>query len=277
MTLLSVQNLTIKFGGLTAIDDLSFDVPTGQITAIIGPNGAGKTTLFNCITGFYRPQVGNIVLHRETGVLKLNGKPDHWIARNAGIARTFQTSRLFPGMTALENLLVAQHNRLMKASGFSIAGLLGLKSFHRAEAEAVEKARFWLEQVGLISSANSPVGSLAYGIQRRLEVARAMCTDPILLCLDEPAAGLNPRESQDLVELLSMIRAKFGTAQLLVEHDMSVVMGLSDKVVVLEYGRKIAEGTPEHIRHNPAVIRAYLGEDPDEALPPEVAKDLGPC
>jgi len=277
MTLLSVQNLGIKFGGLTAIDDLSFTVPPRQITAIIGPNGAGKTTLFNCITGFYRPQVGRIVLHRENGELTLNGKPDHWIARNAGIARTFQTSRLFPAMTALENLLVAQHNRLMKASGFSIAGLLGLANFHRAETAAVEKARFWLEQVGLISCANNPVGSLAYGVQRRLEVARAMCTDPILLCLDEPAAGLNPKESLDLVELLAMIRAKFGTAQLLVEHDMNVVMGLSDKVVVLEYGRKIAEGTPEHVRHNPAVIRAYLGEEPDEALPLEVAGDLGPC
>jgi len=277
MTLLSVQNLTIKFGGLTAIDALSFDVPAGQITSVIGPNGAGKTTLFNCITGFYRPQIGAITLHGDSGALALTGKPDHWIARNAGIARTFQTSRLFPGMTALENLLVAQHNRLMKASWFSIAGLLGLAPYRHAEKAAVEKACFWLDQVGLSSCADVSVGSLAYGLQRRLEVARAMCTDPKLLCLDEPAAGLNPKESLDLVDLLSMIRAKFGTAQLLVEHDMSVVMGLSDKVVVLEYGRKIAEGTPEQIRHNPTVIRAYLGEAPEDDLPPEIAKDLGSC
>lgn len=276
MTLLDVQNLTIAFGGLTAIDDLSFSVPRGRITAIIGPNGAGKTTLFNCITGFYRPQKGSITLCQPTQKLALTGKPDHWIARH-GIARTFQTSRLFSGMTALENLMVAQHNRLMTASVFSLAGLLGLPRFRRAESAAVEKAKFWLDQVGLGASANTQVGNLAYGLQRRLEVARAMCTDPLLLCLDEPAAGLNPKESLDLVDLLSMIRQRFGTAQLLVEHDMSVVMGLSDKVVVLEYGRKIAEGTPEHIRQDPAVIRAYLGEEPDEALPPDVAKDLESC
>ena len=277
MTLLDVANLTITFGGLTAIDDLSFSAPKGQITAIIGPNGAGKTTLFNCITGFYRPQIGSIRLHRNGDTVTLTGKPDHWIARHGGIARTFQTSRLFAGMTALENLMVAQHNRLMSASVFSLAGLLGLPRFRRAEAQAVEKAQFWLEQVGLSAQANVQVGSLAYGLQRRLEVARAMCTDPLLLCLDEPAAGLNPKESFDLIELLALIRQRFGTTQLLVEHDMSVVMGLSDKVVVLEYGRKIAEGTPHQIRHDPNVIRAYLGEEPDEALPPDVAGDMQPC
>ena len=273
MSLLSVRNLTIRFGGLTAIDDLSFDVPAGKITAVIGPNGAGKTTLFNCITGFYRPNQGEIRL----GDLNLTGKPDHWITRNAGIARTFQTSRLFPGMTALENLMVAQHNTLMAASVFSLAGLLGLPKFRKAEAEGLDKARFWLDQVGLLDRADDAVGSLAYGMQRRLEIARAMCTDPKLLCLDEPAAGLNPKESLDLVALLALIRQQFGTAQLLVEHDMSVVMGLSDQVVVLEYGRKIAEGTPLEIRHDPAVIRAYLGEDPDEDLPPDVEKDLASC
>ena len=277
MTLLAVSDLTIRFGGLTAIDALSFTAPAGRITAVIGPNGAGKTTLFNCITGFYRPQAGSIVLSRGSGAIALTGKPDHWIARTAGIARTFQTTRLFPAMTALENLMVAQHNALMKASGFSIAGLLGLQGFRRAEAQAVDKARFWLDRVGLLDKADRPVGSLAYGLQRRLEIARAMCTDPTLLCLDEPAAGLNPKESLDLIELLAMIRSTFGTAQLLVEHDMSVVMGLSDKVVVLEYGRKIAEGTPDQIRKDPAVIRAYLGEEPDEALPPEIARDLGSC
>jgi branched-chain amino acid transport system ATP-binding protein len=273
-TLLSVDNLTIRFGGLTAIDNLSFAAGTGQITAIIGPNGAGKTTLFNCITGFYRPQTGTISLHRPEGILRLEGKPDHWIARQAGIARTFQTSRLFPGMTALENLLIAQHRSLMKSSVFSLAGLLGLGRYRRAEQQAVEKAVFWLDQVGLAPCANIVVGTLAYGMQRRLEVARSMCMDPRLLCLDEPAAGLNPKESHELIALLSMIRSRFGTAQLLVEHDMSVVMGLSDKIVVLEYGRKIAEGTPEHIRHNPAVIRAYLGESADQEIPPDIAQDL---
>jgi branched-chain amino acid transport system ATP-binding protein len=277
MTLLTVDNLGITFGGLTAIDSLSFTVPKGKITSVIGPNGAGKTTLFNIITGFYKAQTGTITLHRDQGPLVLNGKPDHWIARNAGIARTFQTSRLFPKMTALENLLVAQHNRLMKASWFSLAGLAGLAGFKQAERDAIDKAAFWLDQVGLSGSADKPVASLAYGLQRRLEVARSMCTDPTLLCLDEPAAGLNPHESLELVELLALIRSRFGTSQLLVEHDMSVVMGLSDKVVVLEYGRKIAEGTPEQIRHDPAVIRAYLGEAPDEELPPVVAKDLDAC
>ncbi len=277
MTLLTVDNLGITFGGLVALDSLSFTVPKGQITAIIGPNGAGKTTLFNIITGFYQAQTGTITLHRDAGPLVLNGKPDYWIARHAGIARTFQTSRLFPRMTALENLLVAQHNRLMKASFFSLAGLAGLAGFKKAERDAIDKARFWLEQVGLTGSANVPVGSLAYGLQRRLEIARSMCADPALLCLDEPAAGLNPKESLELVDLLALIRSRFGATQLLVEHDMSVVMGLSDKVVVLEYGRKIAEGAPQQIRHDPAVIRAYLGEPPDEDIPVDIAQDLDKC
>ncbi len=272
--LLQIDALSLRFGGLQALDSLSINVRKGAVTAIIGPNGAGKTTLFNCITGFYPLQSGSITLDGPDGPMSLGGMSDHSIVRNARIARTFQTTRLFPRMTAVENLIVAQHTILMRASLFSVAGLLGLKRFIDAERTAKEKARFWLDQVGLYPQANVEAGSLPYGSQRRLEIARAMCLDPVLLCLDEPAAGLNPRESAELVTLLTGIRDKFHTAQLLIEHDMSVVMGLSDYVYVLEYGRKIAEGTPDEIRHNPAVIRAYLGEEPDEDLPVEVALDM---
>lgn len=272
--LLEIRNLSMRFGGLQALDSLSITVRNGAVTAIIGPNGAGKTTLFNCITGFYAPQSGAITLDTANGTLSLGGMSDHAIVRQARVARTFQTTRLFPRMTAAENLIVAQHASLMRASLFSVAGLLGLKRYADAERAATEKARFWLDQVGLLHQANIEAGSLPYGSQRRLEIARAMCLDPVLLCLDEPAAGLNPRESAELVTLLTHIRDRFNTAQLLIEHDMSVVMGLSDYVFVLEYGRKIAEGTPQDIRHNPAVIRAYLGEDPDEDLPAEIARDM---
>jgi branched-chain amino acid transport system ATP-binding protein len=272
--LLTIDALSMRFGGLQALDSLSITVKKDAVTAIIGPNGAGKTTLFNCITGFYPLQAGAITLTTPDGRLSLGGMSDHAIVRKAKIARTFQTTRLFPRMTAVENLIVAQHARLMKASLFTVAGLLGMKRYARAEREAMEKAAFWLEQVGLYPQANVEAGSLPYGSQRRLEIARAMCLDPVLLCLDEPAAGLNPRESAELVALLTGIRDRFNTAQLLIEHDMSVVMGLSDYVFVLECGRKIAEGTPEQIRLNPVVIRAYLGETPDEELPSEIAKDF---
>ncbi|CAA7623322.1 leucine/isoleucine/valine transporter subunit; ATP-binding component of ABC superfamily [Candidatus Terasakiella magnetica] len=265
--LLNVEHVSMRFGGLFAVNDLSFSAAPRQITAVIGPNGAGKTTLFNCITGFYKPQIGQITLHHPNGSMRLERLDDHAIAAKAGVARTFQNIRLFAKMSVLENLMVAQHTRLMRASVFSLAGLLGLARYRRAERDAVELARHWLERVGLTAQADEEAGSLPYGHQRRLEIARAMCTRPQLLCLDEPAAGLNPRESAELNGLLRSIRDDDGIGLLLIEHDMSVVMGISDHVVVLDYGRKIAEGPPVAIKADPAVIRAYLGE-PDEAEVP---------
>ena len=252
----------MRFGGLVAVDDLSFVADDRKITAIIGPNGAGKTTVFNCLTGFYVPSVGRLALTRpDGGRYLLERMEGHRIARDAGVARTFQNVRLFPRMSVLENLIVAQHARLMHASAFSIAGLLGLPGYRAAERRAIELARSWLDRVALTARADDEAGNLPYGGQRRLEIARAMCTEPALLCLDEPAAGLNPRESAELNRLLLAIRDEFGIGVLLIEHDMSVVMGISDHIVVLDYGRKIAEGTAETVRGDPAVIRAYLGED----------------
>ncbi|WP_263771108.1 ABC transporter ATP-binding protein [Propionivibrio soli] len=263
--LLAVDRLTMRFGGLTAIDDLSLDVHTGRITAVIGPNGAGKTTLFNCMTGFYKPTVGSVRLnHPQRGTLALEALASHQVARAAQVVRTFQNIRLFPKMTVLENLIVAQHNPLQEASRFSLAGLLGLPSYRRAETQAVEKAVRWLTRLGLIDKADLAAGDLPYGTQRRIEIARALCVDPILLCLDEPAAGLNPRESAELNALLQSLVRDDGLSILLIEHDMNVVMNVSDHICVLNYGRKIAEGTPEAIRTNPSVIQAYLGEEEDE-------------
>jgi branched-chain amino acid transport system ATP-binding protein len=256
--LIEVEHLTMRFGGLVAIDDVSFAARPREITAIIGPNGAGKTTVFNCITGFYKPTIGRLTLRGDQEFL-LERMLGHEIGQKAKVARTFQNIRLFPGMTVLENLLVAQHNKLMRASGMSIFGLLGLESFRIAEQAAIEKAREWLERIRLVADADRPAGELPYGAQRRLEIARAMCTEPRLLCLDEPAAGLNPRESAELNDLLVSIRDRDGVGMLLIEHDMSVVMRISDYVVVLDYGRKIAEGAPDAVRNDPAVIRAYLG------------------
>ncbi|HET9904710.1 MAG TPA: ABC transporter ATP-binding protein [Xanthobacteraceae bacterium] len=295
--ILSVEHLTMRFGGLTAVDDLSFTARRGHITALIGPNGAGKTTVFNCITGFYKPTQGRIALcHgdpalwgevdrltrtgarslvREDGALFLLERlPDYLVTQKAKVARTFQNIRLFPGMTVLENLLVAQHNRLMRASGFTFLGIFGYAGYARTERAAIERATFWLETIGLLDRADDPAGALPYGAQRRLEIARAMCTEPVLLCLDEPAAGLNPRESAELNALLAKIRDTHGTSVLLIEHDMSVVMETSDHIIVLEYGIKIADGTPRQIRDDQRVIAAYLGVEDEEVTQAEAEVGL---
>ncbi|RUX26269.1 ATP-binding cassette domain-containing protein [Mesorhizobium sp. M7A.F.Ca.US.011.01.1.1] len=263
--ILQVDHLSMKFGGLVAIGDLSFAAKRGEITALIGPNGAGKTTVFNCITGFYKPSEGMITLNRNDGsTFLLERLPNHEIPARAKVARTFQNIRLFSGMTLLENLLVAQHNKLMKASGYTVLGLFGFSGYRKASAESVELAKHWLEKADLVDRADDPAGDLPYGAQRRLEIARAMCTGPELLCLDEPAAGLNPKESAALNELLIDIKDTSGTSILLIEHDMSVVMQISDHVVVLEYGRKISDGSPQSVRTDPRVIAAYLGVDDEE-------------
>jgi branched-chain amino acid transport system ATP-binding protein len=274
--ILAVDHLTMRFGGLTAIDDVSFRARHRQITSIIGPNGAGKTTVFNCLTGFYKPTIGRLALQHGGEIFLLERMEGFRICKVARIGRTFQNIRLFGNMTVLENLIVAQHNALMRASGFSLLGLIGAPSFRAAERDALDRARYWLDRVGLTPRADWEAANLPYGDQRRLEIARALCTEPALLCLDEPAAGLNPRESANLNELLRFVRDEHEIALLLIEHDMSVVMEISDHVVVLDYGRKIASGTPDAVRSDPAVIRAYLGEEESGELPPEIAADLGP-
>lgn len=274
--LLEVEHLTMRFGGLVAIGDVSFTAMREQITALIGPNGAGKTTIFNCITGFYKPTEGRITMHHpvKNKDFYLEQMDGFRIPQIAGVGRTFQNIRLFGNMTVLENLLVAQHNDLMRASGFSIYGLLGLPNYKQSEKEAIELAKHWLNQCGIYDKADWDAGNLPYGDQRRLEIARAMCTRPQLLCLDEPAAGLNPKETLEMNDLFNFIKEEEKIGLMLIEHDMSMVMEVSDHVVVIDYGRKISDGTPEHVKNDPAVIRAYLGEDEDEELPPEIAQDF---
>ncbi|WP_432260919.1 ABC transporter ATP-binding protein [Cupriavidus sp. TMH.W2] len=265
-TLISVDGLEMRFGGIMAIEGLSLTVGENQITSVIGPNGAGKTTLFNCLTGFYKPTSGSIRMHHpRRGELRLEALPSHDVTRHAGVVRTFQNIRLFPKMTVMENLVVAQHNALQRASVFSLAGLLGFPGYRRAYMEAMERAYRSIQALKLEHCADTAAGALPYGLQRKVEIARAMCVDPVLLCLDEPAAGLNPKESAELNELLLRLVRETGLSILLIEHDMSVVMNVSDHIHVLCFGKKIAEGSPDHVRNDPNVVAAYLGEPDSES------------
>ncbi len=284
-SILKINNLTMRFGGLLALQNVSFEVKKNSITALIGPNGAGKTTVFNCITGFYQPDEGNLLFLEErknksehTEIEKIIGKVrpktlnpirmvrniynqtfggTHLLVK-AGLVRTFQNVRLFSDMTVIENLLVGQHLYLNKSL---ISGLLKTKSYRESEKNAVDKAYFWIDRLRLSHVANQLARNLPYGEQRRLEIARAMCTDPYLLCLDEPAAGLNNTETEDLSNIIKSLRKEFNISILLIEHDMSMVMGLSDHIVVLDHGEVIALGIPEDIRNSAKVIQAYLGTE----------------
>ncbi len=258
MSLLNVTNLTMDFGGLRALDNINITVHENEIVAIIGPNGAGKTTFFNCITGMYTPTSGDILVNGTGGKThRINGLKPNKVTEK-GLARTFQNIRLFPDMTVLENVMIGKHCRT-KAS--VIGAVFRGSETVQEEYEIVESSYELLRKVGLENSVNNLAKNLAYGEQRRLEIARALATEPVLLLLDEPAAGMNPHETKELDELIVRIRDEENIAILLIEHDMKLVMSLSDKIVVMDYGKQIAQGTPTEIQNNPEVIKAYLGED----------------
>jgi branched-chain amino acid transport system ATP-binding protein len=284
--ILRVEHLMMRFGGIKALNDVNLDVERGSITALIGPNGAGKTTVFNCLTGFYRASGGRILLNTQkkpTDVICVLGQEfqaSDWInpaqlgsrlyykmfggthlVNRAGLARTFQNIRLFREMSVVENLLVAQH---MQSNRNLMAGVLNTPGYRRAESEALDRAFYWLEVVELVDCANRLAGEMSYGQQRRLEIARAMCTQPELICLDEPAAGLNPVETATLSRIIRFLRQNHGITILLIEHDMGMVMEISDRVIVLDHGDVIAQGTPDEIQHDESVIAAYLGANEEE-------------
>ncbi|ADJ63178.1 ABC transporter ATP-binding protein [Herbaspirillum seropedicae] len=252
-TMLEVSNLSMRFGGLLAVDGVSLAVQEREVFAIIGPNGAGKTTVFNCISGFYRPTSGEIMLDGAS----IARQPSHQVAQQ-GLVRTFQNIRLFKSMTVVENLLVAQHQQV---NTNLLSGLLKTPAYRKSEQEALQRAAYWLDQLGLTALANREAGTLSYGLQRRVEIARCMITKPRLLLLDEPAAGLNPQEKQELSQLIDRLRREHGVAVLLIEHDMSLIMGISDRILVMEHGKPIVTGTPEQVRSDERVIKAYLGEE----------------
>ena len=250
--LLDVNGLTMQFGGLLAVNKVNLSVKNRQIVSVIGPNGAGKTTVFNCLSGFYIPTAGSVMFKGKD----IAGMPDFQISRQ-GLVRTFQHVRLFSTMTVIENMLVAQHRHLNTGL---IAGLFKTSSYRRLEHEAMERAVFWLKEVDLLDSANRESGNLSYGQQRRLEIARCMVTQPELLMLDEPAAGLNPNETKALDDLIIKLRDEHEISILLIEHDMSLVMGISDHIYVIAQGTPLADGSADDIKNNPDVIKAYLGE-----------------